>query len=106
MGHLKTINFPFGTNGKLLILGVPMLKHITVYPFTDVDYGKLVEASDRESESEDEEKQIEKYKQLLQDIDKKEDRKKDKDVQMEITWEPGLFMPADKFTQQHFSLPI
>ena len=25
------INFPFGTNGKLIILGVPILKHITIY---------------------------------------------------------------------------
>ena len=25
------INFPFGTNGKLIILGVPILKHITVH---------------------------------------------------------------------------
>ena len=24
------INFPFGTNGKLIILGVPILKHIIV----------------------------------------------------------------------------
>ena len=24
------INFPFGTNGKLIILGVPIIKHITV----------------------------------------------------------------------------
>ena len=24
------INFPFGTNGKFVILGVPILKHITV----------------------------------------------------------------------------
>ena len=30
MGHLKTINFPFGTNGKFIILGVPILKHIRV----------------------------------------------------------------------------
>ena len=29
-GTPKIINFPFGTNGKLLILGVPILKHITV----------------------------------------------------------------------------
>ena len=29
-GHLKIINFPFGTNGKLIILGVPILMHITV----------------------------------------------------------------------------
>ena len=26
-------NFPFGINGKLIILGVPILKHITVYVF-------------------------------------------------------------------------
>ena len=26
------INFPFGTNGKSIILGVPILKHITVSP--------------------------------------------------------------------------
>ena len=24
------INFPFGTNGKLIILGVPIYRHITV----------------------------------------------------------------------------
>ena len=27
LGHLQTINFPFGTNGKLKVLGVPILKH-------------------------------------------------------------------------------
>ena len=31
LGHLKTINFPFETNGKLMILGVPILKHFRVY---------------------------------------------------------------------------
>ena len=25
LGHLKTIKFPFGTNGKLMVLGVPIL---------------------------------------------------------------------------------
>ena len=25
------MNFPFGTNGKFIILGVPILKHIRVY---------------------------------------------------------------------------
>ena len=30
LGHLKTINFPFGTNGKLMVLGVPILKHFRV----------------------------------------------------------------------------
>ena len=27
---LKTVNFPFGTNGKLMVLGVPILKHFRV----------------------------------------------------------------------------
>ena len=31
MGYLKIVNFPFWTNGKLIILGVPILKHITVF---------------------------------------------------------------------------
>ena len=30
LGHLKNINFPFETNGKLMILGVPILKHFRV----------------------------------------------------------------------------
>ena len=33
LGHLKIMNFPFGTNGKFIILGVPILKHIRVGPF-------------------------------------------------------------------------
>ena len=28
-GTPKTINFPFGTNGKLIILGAPIFKHMT-----------------------------------------------------------------------------
>ena len=31
IGTPKTINFPFETNGKLMILGVPILKHFRVY---------------------------------------------------------------------------
>ena len=31
LGHLKNINFPFETNGKLMILGVPILKHFRVF---------------------------------------------------------------------------
>ena len=30
LGHLQTINFPFGANGKLMFLGVPILKHTRV----------------------------------------------------------------------------
>ena len=33
IGTPKIINFPFGTNGKLIILGVPIFKHIRVYNF-------------------------------------------------------------------------
>ena len=29
-GTPRIINFPFGTNGKLIILGVPILKHIMI----------------------------------------------------------------------------
>ena len=30
LGHLKNINFSFETNGKLIVLGVPILKHFRV----------------------------------------------------------------------------
>ena len=30
IGTPKTINFPFDTNGKLMVLGVPILKHFRV----------------------------------------------------------------------------
>ena len=30
IGTPKTINFPVGTNGKLMVLGVPILKHFRV----------------------------------------------------------------------------
>ena len=33
LGHLNTINFPFGTNGKLMGLDVPIFKHIRVGVF-------------------------------------------------------------------------
>ena len=31
LGHLKTITFPYETNGKIMILGVPILKHFRVF---------------------------------------------------------------------------
>ena len=30
IGTPKIINFPFGTNGKLMVLGVPIFKHFRV----------------------------------------------------------------------------
>ena len=38
------MNFPFGTNGKFIILGVPILKHIRV---TFIVYCQAQEASHR-----------------------------------------------------------
>ena len=32
-GTPKIINFPFLTNGKLIILGAPVLKHIVVFSY-------------------------------------------------------------------------
>ena len=37
--NIRTPNnhhFPFGTNGKVVVLGVPILKHFRVYPFFPV----------------------------------------------------------------------
>ena len=36
--HLKIIYFPFGTNGKLTILGVSILKHIAAFDRNLVTY--------------------------------------------------------------------
>ena len=32
------INFPFGINGKSIILSVPILKHISVFPLFEEPY--------------------------------------------------------------------
>ena len=34
IGMPKTFNFPFGTNGKLMVLGVPKLKHVWIIHIT------------------------------------------------------------------------
>ena len=31
IGTPQNVNFPFGTNGKLMVLGVPILKHFKVH---------------------------------------------------------------------------
>ena len=38
IGTPKLINFPFGANGKLTILGVPLLKHIVKRFHTDNNF--------------------------------------------------------------------
>lgn len=56
------------------------------------DYGAIFGSIHEEGESEeesDEDRKLDKYKQLLTDIDSQEKKKK-LDVEMEISWEPGL----------------
>ena len=38
IGTSKIINFPFGTNGKLSFLGVPIFKHIRVFFKWKIEY--------------------------------------------------------------------
>ncbi|XP_013398930.1 ESF1 homolog [Lingula anatina] len=58
-------------------------------------YGDLIEKpdfaiSDGEGSEEDEDKALEKYKALLKTVEEKDEKKEEKDMEMEITWEPGL----------------
>jgi len=42
--------------------------------------------------SEDEEAStLKKFKSLVRDLHSKKDRKSDKDFEMEVTWEPGVY---------------
>ena len=41
LGHLKSINFPFGTNGKLMVFDVPILKHFRILSFQLMNNVKL-----------------------------------------------------------------
>lgn len=69
----------------------------------------LAGSSDEESEEEVEENEgeegepgnvLDKYKALLQDIEEKENQKKNKDVEMEITWGLGLKDEAEKLVKK------
>ena len=44
LGTPKIINVPFETNGKLIILGVPIFKHIRVFVFVMFAVGSRVQA--------------------------------------------------------------
>lgn len=56
---------------------------------TGPDYGALLEEEESEGGEGTEDRQIDKYKKLLLDIDS-EERRKEREIQMEITWEPGM----------------
>ncbi|XP_068633745.1 ESF1 homolog [Battus philenor] len=60
-------------------------------------------ASDEEHDSQeasDNEDPIQKYKMLLQDIEKKEEKKQNKDLEMEITWGLGIKNKAEELVQK------
>ncbi|XP_055957427.1 ESF1 homolog [Patella vulgata] len=57
------------------------------------------DSSDSNSDSEQDESRIAKYRQLVQELDDKK-TKKDEDVEMEITWEPGLKGTTEALVKQ------
>lgn len=59
-----------------------------------------LDLGDEDSESEDEQTQINKYKELVKSLKETEDQKKNKDVVMEITWEPGLKESTEKIVKK------
>lgn len=63
--------------------------------FTDESAEELEQKSDDETDD-----PIKKYKMLLQDIEKKEEKKQNKDMEMEITWGMGLKEKADELVKK------
>ncbi|XP_047991302.1 ESF1 homolog [Leguminivora glycinivorella] len=53
-----------------------------------------------DSQSDDDEDPIQKYKKLLEEIDKKEESKKNKDMEMEITWGLGVKDKAEQLVKK------
>lgn len=62
---------------------------------TDESAEELEQKSDDETDD-----PIKKYKMLLQDIEKKEEKKQNKDMEMEITWGMGLKEKADELVKK------
>lgn len=54
---------------------------------------------DTQSDQEDDDP-IQKYKSLLEDIEKKEESKKNKDMEMEITWGLGIKDKAEELVKK------
>ncbi|CAB3261334.1 unnamed protein product [Arctia plantaginis] len=55
---------------------------------------------DVEAVSENEDDSIQRYKKLLEDIDKKEEKKSNKDMEMEITWGTGIKDKAEELVKK------
>ncbi|XP_061168989.1 ESF1 homolog [Saccostrea echinata] len=59
----------------------------------------VVDEDDNDNEDDNEESQIQKYRSLLQSLDNDKDQKKKKEVEMEVTWEPGLKETTEKIVK-------
>uniref|UniRef100_K1QAY7 ESF1-like protein n=1 Tax=Magallana gigas TaxID=29159 RepID=K1QAY7_MAGGI len=75
---------------------------VTDFFLTDYDDKPLVGEDNNEDDDEDdnEENQIQKYRSLLQSLDDDKTRKKKKEVEMEVTWEPGLKETTEKILKK------
>ncbi|KAJ2949116.1 hypothetical protein O0L34_g6055 [Tuta absoluta] len=61
-------------------------------------------ADEKDSQSDNNESDpIQKYKALLEDIEKKQDKKKNKDMEMEITWGVGIKEKAEELVKKKIS---
>lgn len=58
------------------------------------------ENSEEENKVNEEDDPIKKYKMLLEDIEKKEDKKNNKDMEMEITWGLGIKDKAEELVKK------
>lgn len=85
-----------GTNFFFVLIYV---KYRTVYN-TDNYFNITDENSKQENEVNKEDDPIKKYKMLLEDIEKKDEKKKNKDMEMEITWGLGIKDKAEELVKK------
>lgn len=75
------------------------MSHQNIYNFSSTD--DSAEEQDSKSDVEnDNEDPIQKYKMLLEDIESKEQKKQNKDMEMEITWGLGVKDKAEELVKK------
>ncbi|XP_062585865.1 ESF1 homolog [Saccostrea cucullata] len=72
----------------------------------DNDEDRPVDDDDNDNEDDNEERQIQKYRSLLQSLDDDKDQKKKKEVEMEVTWEPGLKETTEKIVKHKEKMKV
>lgn len=82
----------------MLLSEVQSFHIIIIHIWFISDDNPVVPAND--SMPEDDEDPIQKYKKLLEEIDKKEESKKNKDMEMEITWGLGVKDKAEELVKK------